>query len=79
MAAGAYSQINIRLGHAQVIKKGLAHFLVIALTGMHQQVLDFIRIAVHDLDDRRYFYEIRTRTNHVEYFQIIFLSRFHHP
>ncbi len=69
MGAGADFQINIGLGHPQVIKEGLAHFLVVVLPSMNEKVLNLLWISVHRLDDRGHFHKIRACADDIYDFQ----------
>ena len=74
VGAAADLQVDIRLGHAEIDEKGLAHFFVVMLPGMHQQMLDLVGILVHGLDDRGHFHEVRPGTDHVDDFHRILLA-----
>ena len=50
---------------AEIDKERLAHSFVVVLPGMDKQMLEFLRVLVHRLNDRRHFHEIRARTHNV--------------
>ncbi len=62
------AKVNIRLRHAEVVEEGLAHLLIVVLTGMDQQMLDLIRIFIHGLDNRGHFHKIGTGAHNVDNF-----------
>ena len=76
MAARPTSRSISGLGMPRSSKKALLMLLIIVLTGMHQQMLNAIRIAVHGLDDGSHFHEIRPRADDIKNLQFVPHSSF---
>lgn len=67
MSITPYSQVNIRLGYAQVGKKGVAHVRVVVLSGVDDDRLEF-RVFPHLMVQRCNFHKIRPRGGDEMYF-----------
>ena len=72
MGTATHFQIDIGLGHAEVVEEGFAHLLVVVLAGVDEEVLDFVRVSVHGLDDRGHFHEVGAGADDVEDFHDLF-------
>ena len=73
--AAADFQVDVGLGHAEIVEEGFAHLLVVVLAGVDEEVLDLLGVFVHGLDDRGHFHEVGAGTDDVDDFQNnLFLS-----
>ena len=68
MGARPDFEVDIRLGHAQVVEERLAHALVVVLPGMHEEVRELLRAPVHGLDDWRHLHEVWSGADDVDDF-----------
>ena len=68
MGTRTHFQIDVGLWHAEIDKERLAHSLVIVLTGMNEDMIEFLGIPIHCLNNRRHFHKIGAGAYHIDYF-----------
>ena len=65
MGAGTDSEIAIRFGHFELLKKDIGHGGVVVLSGVNES-LAYIGAVAQGAENRRGFHEVGARTDNVE-------------